>query len=123
MRIAVSSQNFRTVTGHAGKSRRFLIYDATLPTDPVLVGRLDLPKEMAFHGFAGGPHPLDGMDVILTGSAGEGFVRKLASRGVKVLVTGETDPRHAVLGFLQGRVRPVPVQERGGGSHACGHGH
>ena len=27
MRIAVTSQNFKTITGHAGKSRRFLIYD------------------------------------------------------------------------------------------------
>ena len=27
MRIAVTSQNFRTVTGHAGKARRFLVFD------------------------------------------------------------------------------------------------
>ena len=27
MRIGVTSQNFRTITGHAGKTRRFLIYD------------------------------------------------------------------------------------------------
>jgi hypothetical protein len=26
MRIAVISQNFKTITGHAGKSRRFLIF-------------------------------------------------------------------------------------------------
>jgi predicted Fe-Mo cluster-binding NifX family protein len=28
MKIAVTSQDFRTVTGHAGRARNFLIYDA-----------------------------------------------------------------------------------------------
>ncbi len=27
MRIGVTSQNFRTITGHAGKTRRFLIFE------------------------------------------------------------------------------------------------
>ncbi|MEW8693532.1 MAG: nitrogen fixation protein, partial [Candidatus Thiodiazotropha endolucinida] len=27
MKIAVTSQNFRTITQHAGKTRRFLIYE------------------------------------------------------------------------------------------------
>lgn len=42
MRIAVTSQNFKTVTGHAGKSRRFLIYEARPGADPV--DRFDLPR-------------------------------------------------------------------------------
>jgi hypothetical protein len=28
MRIAVTSQNFRTVTGHAGRARRFIVSEA-----------------------------------------------------------------------------------------------
>ena len=42
MRIAVASQNFRTVTGHAGKSRRFLVFDvAPVRTPP---GRAHAPN-------------------------------------------------------------------------------
>jgi hypothetical protein len=28
MRIAITSQNFRTVTGHAGRAGRFLVFEA-----------------------------------------------------------------------------------------------
>lgn len=107
MKIAVTSQNFKRVTGHAGKSRRFLIFDATVPADPEQVGRIDLPFEMSFHEFAGGPHPLDEVDVILTASAGQGFVAKLAQRGVKVVTCGEADPLRAVRDFLRGQVKPA----------------
>jgi len=124
MKIAVSSQNFRTVTGHAGKGRRFIVFDASLPCYPEEVERLDLPKEMAMHEFTGGPHPLDQMDVIITASAGEGFIRKLSHRGVKVVVTGETDPRLAVRDFLSGQVTPAESHSAGEGpQHAtcdCG---
>lgn len=109
MRIAITSQNFRTITGHAGKTRRFLIYHAQPGTDPVEVDRLDLPRELSFHEFGGGPHPVDGADALLTGGAGEGFVHKMAARGIRVVVTGETDPLRAVKELLQGRVvPPVP---------------
>ena len=93
MKIAVTSQNFRTVTGHAGKTRRFLIYEAAPGKEPVEADRLDLPKEMAFHEFRGeGPHPVDGVDVIVTAGCGAGFPGRMAARGIRVRVTGETDP-------------------------------
>lgn len=103
MKIAVSSQNFRTVTGHAGRARRFLVFDATLPCDPEETGRLDLPLEMAMHNFSGGHHPLDEMDVVITAGAGEGFIQKLSHRGVKVVFTDQADPRQAVRDFLFGQ--------------------
>jgi predicted Fe-Mo cluster-binding NifX family protein len=34
MRIAVSSQNFRSITSHAGKSRRFIVYELTPARNP-----------------------------------------------------------------------------------------
>ncbi len=106
MKIAVTSQNFKSVTGHAGKSRRFIIYDVGSPCDAPEVVWLDLPMEMSFHEFSGGKHPLDDMDVILTASAGQGFIAKLAKRGVQVITCGESDPRKAVRDFLQGEVKP-----------------
>ena len=27
MKIGITSQNFRTITGHAGKTRRFLVFE------------------------------------------------------------------------------------------------
>jgi predicted Fe-Mo cluster-binding NifX family protein len=101
MKIAVTSQNFRTVTGHAGRARRFLVYDAEPDAEPVEVERLDLPKELAMHDFqGGGPHPVDAFDVILSGGFGEGFARRLGGRGVTVVLTKETDPLAAVKAYL-----------------------
>jgi predicted Fe-Mo cluster-binding NifX family protein len=106
MKIAVTSQNFKSVTGHAGKSRRFIIFDVGTPCDVPEVVWLDLPMEMSIHEFSGGKHPLDDMDVILTASAGQGFIAKLARRGVQVITCGESDPRKAVRDYLLGEVKP-----------------
>jgi predicted Fe-Mo cluster-binding NifX family protein len=97
MKIAVTSQNFRTITGHAGKARRFLVYEVEAGAEPVEVERIDLPMGMAFHDFKGdGAHPIDGVNGVITGSCGAGFAQRLAARGIQVLVTGETDPISAV---------------------------
>ena len=107
MKIAVTSQNFKSVTGHAGKSRRFIIFDVGTPCDTPEVVWLDLPMEMSFHEFSGDRHPLDDMDVILTASAGKSFVAKLAQRGVRVITCGESDPSKAVRDFLLGATKPA----------------
>ena len=105
MKIAVTSQNFKSVSGHAGKSRRFIVFNMGTPCDSQEVVWLDLPLDMSIHEFTGGAHPLDDMDVILTASAGQGFVAKLAQRGVQVITCGETDPRKAVRDYLMGTVK------------------
>jgi predicted Fe-Mo cluster-binding NifX family protein len=112
MKIAVTSQNFKSVTGHAGKSRRFIIYDVSTPCDVPEVVWLDLPMEMSIHEFSGGKHPLDDMDVILTASAGQGFIAKLARRGVQVITCGESDPRKAVRDYLLGEIKPSDPHTR-----------
>lgn len=123
MHIAISSQNFRQVTGHAGRARRFLVFKVGGADAIDLVDRLDLPKEFALHGFDDRqPHPLDGMDVLITGGAGEGFKRRLAARGVRVIATGEADPETAVKDFLAGTVKaPHAHDHEGHGGHEdCG---
>lgn len=105
MRIAVTSQNFRTVTGHAGRARRFLVYEADTGRQPRELERLDLDLHMTIHGFdPRARHPLDGMDVLITGGAGAGFVQHMAARGVRVVATAETDPRQAIAAFFAGRI-------------------
>lgn len=122
MRIAVTSQNFRTVTGHAGRARRFLIYDVQPGAAPVEVGRLDLPKELAMHEWHGsGAHPLDGVDVLLTEGFGDGFAQRLARRGITVAVASESDPLQAVTAYLA--ATPGEAQAARQATCGCGHGH
>ncbi len=109
MKIAVTSQNFRTITGHAGKTRRFMIFEADASGNPEEVERLDLPKEMSIHAWPGGSHPIDVADVLITGGCGDGFVRNMASRNIRVIRTSETDPVAAVKAFLQGQELPPPA--------------
>jgi len=116
MRAAITSQNFRTVTAHAGKTRRFLIYDISSPSSPHEVERLDLPNGMAFHDFRGNDHPIDGVAVLITGGAGEGFLARMAQRGIKVVVTGEEDPRQAVIDYMGNVVKPAAPHEH---THDC----
>jgi predicted Fe-Mo cluster-binding NifX family protein len=117
MKIAVTSQNFRTISGHAGKTRRFLAYELEGLGPPRELERLDLPQEMMMHEFRGTEHPLQRFDALITGGAGEGFVRRLGAWGVKVAITDETDPLKAVLAYARGDLVP------GVGAHAHAHHH
>ncbi len=108
MKIGVTSQNFRTVTGHAGKARRFLLYERDASGNPMESGRLDLPKDQSMHEFRGQDHPTDGLDVIITGGCGQGFISRMFSRGIRVIPTAETDPVAAVRAVLAGDPLPPP---------------
>ena len=124
MKIAVSSQNFRTVTAHAGKARRFIVFDLATPCTPREVERLELPRELALHEYRGLDHPLFAMDAVITGGAGDGFVRRLGARGIEVVLTGETDPLQAVHDYVAGIVKPPLPHEHGHGhEHEHRHGH
>jgi predicted Fe-Mo cluster-binding NifX family protein len=109
MRIGVTSQNFRTITGHAGKARRFLIFEAAGTEPPQETGRIDLPKEMSLHEYHGDDHPVFDMDVVITAGCGARFVERLAARGVRVFATSETDPQTAAAAVAAGR--PLPPAE------------
>ncbi len=97
VRIAVTSQNFRTVTGHAGRCRRFIIYEVKPDGTFAEVERLDLPKDMSIHEHpVEAPHPLDDVHHVLTNGCGPGFVNKMEMRGVQVHLTDIEDPARAV---------------------------
>ncbi|MDY7219868.1 NifB/NifX family molybdenum-iron cluster-binding protein [Denitrificimonas sp. JX-1] len=100
MKIAVTSQNRKTVTGHAGRCRRFWIYtvDGGEVTDKTL---LELSKEESFHDSdSNSPHPLDAIDVLLTGGMGPGLAQRMARKGTEAQVTSETDPDAAIKHYL-----------------------
>lgn len=105
MKIGITSQNFRTITGHAGKSRRFLIFTAQEGQPVTASDRLDLPLNMSMHAWDGnGEHPLFELDYLITAGCGEGFIQRLARSGVQVKVTSETDPVAAVEALLAGNL-------------------
>lgn len=120
MKIAVTSQNRKTITGHGGKCRKFWIYEIS---DKKTVGKnlLELTLEQSFHeSRATGPHPLDGTDVLICGGAGQGLIRRLHNMGIQGLVTPETDPDSAVAAFLEGSLK-LADPHGGHGEHQHGH--
>jgi hypothetical protein len=117
MKIGVTSQNFRTITGHAGKSRRFLIFGQDEAGKPVVLERLDLPKEMSLHEYHGEDHPIFRVDFLITGGSGSGFIQRLAARDVQVIATSETDPYRAAAGVFSGETLPPAAP------HEHQHGH
>ncbi|WML92128.1 nitrogen fixation protein [Thiothrix lacustris] len=97
MKIGVTSQNLRTVTGHASKARSFLMYEWT--TEQVLqpLESLDLSMDMSIHAWdKRGDHPLLALDYLITGPCGKSFINQMKQYGVRVRTTDETDPLVAV---------------------------
>ena len=109
MKIAIATKDWHTVSGHAGQARCWLLYDLTQNPESALAvpKRVELPKEQVFHHFReDGPHPLDGVEIVVAGSAGDGFIRHMKKRGAEVLLTGETDPAAALKRILAGEALP-----------------
>ena len=110
MRIAIAvTADQREVAGHAGKVRDWLVY-ACEPGQPIAPpSHIQLTTAQLPHHFKDdGPHPLQGVEVMVVGSAGDGFIRHMASWGAQVLLTGETQPDTALAKVLQGQALPDP---------------
>ena len=106
MKIAVTSQNRRDITEHGGRCRNFWVFEVD---GLQIVNRslLELPKESSFHDApADAPHPLDGVDVLISGGIGEGLKTRLAQRGIEALVTTERQPERAARAWLAGELPP-----------------
>jgi predicted Fe-Mo cluster-binding NifX family protein len=102
MKIAVTSQNRKNITEHAGRCRKFWVFSVE---DKKIVDRqlLELPKEQAFHDSSPhADHPLDDIDILIAGGMGQGLMRRLERKGIASLVTAEDDPETAVSLYLSG---------------------
>jgi predicted Fe-Mo cluster-binding NifX family protein len=98
--------------------RRFWVYEIE---GPEVRGRemLELPKEQSLHESHGeGPHPLDAVAVLITTGMGRGLADRLTRRGIRALVTNETDPARAVEAFVAGRLATLAPQCREGHGHS-----
>lgn len=109
MQIAISSQNSKTITAHAGKCRKFWIYDITQGrvSDKRL---LVLPLEQTFHASHHDlAAPLATINVLITGSLGNGLYRRLREHGIQSIVTAEDNPDSAVDAFLAGELPALSI--------------
>ena len=116
MKIAVTSQNRKNVTEHAGRCRKFWIFNIE-NNNVVDKQLLELTKEQSFHDSSTHePHPLDHIDVLIAGGMGHGLVTRLEKRGIASVVTKEDDPDTAVSLYLGGSLKSEQP-------HRHSHGH
>lgn len=112
MKIAVVSEDFRTLSGSAGKARRFLLFEVEEGKRPCLTKYFELPDcyptYHELHEDDLTSFPLDGMTLI-TSEAGVGFRERLARRGTSVHITSERDPHTAVILLLEGKLPSEPA--------------
>lgn len=107
MKIAITSQNQRTVSGHAGKTTRFVVFEIE-NNNITSKSTLELEKENVLHEyFHGNPspdyvHPVLEMDVVITGSMGPGFPVKMKANGIEAVMTDEKDIEVVINKFLDG---------------------
>ncbi|QKI90177.1 NifB/NifX family molybdenum-iron cluster-binding protein [Thiomicrorhabdus xiamenensis] len=97
MKVAFTSPNGKTISGHAGKCPGYLVYDIA-GDEVVSKERIKLSKEQVFRNYSGSlaDHPLNGVQLFITQSLGDGLQRKLAQEGIRVLVTEESNPDEIV---------------------------
>lgn len=110
MKIAIATKDYLTVSGHAGQTRHWLLWDLSEHRSTQLLPapqRVELNREQVLHTFEdNGPHPLDGVDIMVAASAGDGFIRHMKKRGTEVLLTGEDDPTMAISRIMAGEALP-----------------
>ena len=102
MKIAVTSQNRKTVTPHAGVCRKFWIYE--IEDNRVKSKQLlELEKDQTFRETPRDqPHALDDINVFITAGMGDGLKNRLTSRGVTSVLVAECEPDDAVNTLLAG---------------------
>jgi predicted Fe-Mo cluster-binding NifX family protein len=123
MKIAVSSQNQTQVTGHLGHCQKFWIYEVegTTIQDKKL---LQITKEQSFHESSPkDPHPLDTVQVLISGGMGRGLARRLKSQNIQPLITTETDLDAAVTAYLSGTLAVMTPEEHHQLEHGDDHEH
>lgn len=107
MRVAVASSDYTKVCGHAGRARKWLLFEVNDDGVIATPSRVELESEMVFHHFQDdAPHPLDGINVVIAHSAGDGFLKHMEKRGIAAVLTAEIDPAKAVADYLAAQLSP-----------------
>ena len=96
MKIAITSPNAKTISGHAGKCPGYLVYEID-QNQTIIKSHIKLTKDQVFKNFSGAlsqnsQHPLSGIHTFITQSLGEGLNRRLQQDNIQVVTTNETHP-------------------------------
>lgn len=114
MKVAVATTDFAKVAGHAGRARKWLIFEITADGNVGEPARLELESDNVIHYAEDGrPHPLDAVDALIAQSAGDGFLKHMEKRGVQPVLTAETDPLKAVHDYLAQTLSPPKARPIG----------
>lgn len=129
--VALTMQNKREITDHAGKCRHFLLvhFDQGKEVERSWV-KLSLDETFSQWG-APLPPGLQNIDALITRGAGPGLQLRLAAQKVRALITDITDPDLALTMYREGELSapipspwsPVVVAKGGCGGHGCGRHH
>ncbi len=112
MKFAVGTQDYRSIATHGGRTRRFLVFEAEAGGTPVEVKRIELAEDEVLHLAGDGrPHPIDEVQVIITGTSGQGFINHMKRRGIEPVTTLETDPVQAIRDYFAGTVKAAAPPE------------
>jgi len=121
MKIAISTQDGKTICGHLGKCRSFIIYhldgNEVMNRELMQVGGM-CPSTGHDHGHGhhhghghshGHEHahnvsPFDGCHAVITQGMGQGMLNALASQGIRPVITDLSDPDEAVRRFVAGEI-------------------
>ena len=102
MKIAVTSQNIRSVTAHAGRCRKFWVYE--LPQGGAVLNKqfIELEIDETLHSMNSQlPARLSGINVLITANLGDSLRQKLLKVGVTThLSTNDDTPDIALLNYL-----------------------
>lgn len=124
MKIAVASQNKSSITSHTGKCQNFWIYEVN-STEIIGKELIELFPEHTFHNSSPhDPHPLDNVQVLISGGIGRGLMRRLEKKGIEGVVTLESDSDLAVISYLENfLVREISKPQVKGRKHIHRHNH
>ncbi|MDR3221599.1 MAG: hypothetical protein LBU46_06295 [Candidatus Accumulibacter sp.] len=108
LRIAVSSQNRETVTGQAGRCRKFWVYEIRGNKVDSKTLRELTPEQTLHSSPLGGGHPLDDVHVMISTGISPFLYQRLQHGGIRPFITEEVDPDKAVRMLLE-KVAEVSV--------------
>jgi predicted Fe-Mo cluster-binding NifX family protein len=126
MKIAISTTDGKTICGHLGKCKSFIIYhvdgNEVLKKEAIQVGGACPSSGGDGHGHAHGGHahnvsPFDGCYAVITQGMGQGMLNALAQKGIRPVITELSDPDMAVRMLMLGDLKQTHKSSCSCGEH------